>query len=86
MSISHSAGWVVVVADGELSRLASISKRLARDILQAKPVLHRRRAPRGRGSKWRCREYLTSAWAVKEAYMKAIGTGARFDFRELEVP
>ena len=28
---------------------------------------------------------LTAAWAIKEAYLKAIGLGARADFREIEV-
>lgn len=28
---------------------------------------------------------LTAAWAVKEAYLKAIGIGARADFREIDV-
>ena len=28
---------------------------------------------------------MTAAWAIKEAYLKAIGIGARADFREIEV-
>ena len=86
VSISHSAGWVVVVVDGELESVGidieEVSERHPSWSRQFFTEGERREAEAWAGG---AAEYLTSAWAVKEAYMKAIGTGARFDFRELEV-
>ena len=86
VSISHSAGWVVVVVDGELESVGvdieEVSERHPSWSRQFFTETERRAAASWAGGE---AEYLTSAWAVKEAYMKAIGTGARFDFRELEV-
>ena len=86
VSISHSAGWVVVVVDGALESVGidieEVSERHPSWSRQFFTESEREEAARWKGGE---AEYLTSAWAVKEAYMKAIGTGARFDFRELEV-
>ena len=85
ISITHSAGWALAQV-GECSK-----ERLGLDVESVESrhpswgktyfSENEQKVAWESGGTW----LLTACWAVKEALMKALGIGARVDFREIEV-